>query len=96
MENQPSLHYFEMYFTLPNIALESCFYSFLDKLEIVDADEGYAMFKTTEQTAHSILMSSIGSVFLTKVVLTPESPCDVEATKISLPISDKKSKKDTK
>jgi hypothetical protein len=95
MEPVTTANYFEMSFSLPNIALETCFYTLLHSIEIVDASEGYALFRTSDQVAYTILMSSIGSVFVKKVVLTPETACEVDVISLSLPTPQKRTKKDT-
>jgi hypothetical protein len=98
MDLQANTDYFEMSFTLPNISLETCFYTLLDFVEIVDASEGYALIRTTEKVAHTILMSSLGSVFMKKVVLTPDTPCEVDIKHLELPspVRSRRSKKDRK
>jgi hypothetical protein len=93
MEPVTTADYFEMSFSLPNIALETCFYTLLHSIEIVDASEGYALFRTSERVAYTILMSSIGSVFMKKIVLTPETACEVDVLSLTLPTPQKRNRK---
>jgi hypothetical protein len=78
MSQLPTVDYYELVFSLPNDALESAFYSLMDTLEIVDATSGYALIRTTEKTIYTLLMYSLGSLFVKRFSLSPSDPCKYE------------------
>ncbi len=78
MSQNTHVDYYELVFSLPNDALESAFYSLMDTIEIVDAASGYALVRTSEKTIYTLLMYSLGSLFVSKFSLSPNEPCKFE------------------